>query len=141
MPGNTIAGKFDMRFLLRALLVWVLAAVVLLPAAAALVSRTEMGTEAIGYVSSAISFLTAVCAGAAAARGRKGGVLYAGLLTAAAVTILLLTIGFLIEGAAMEASGVLSVVTFTFAGCLVGSVFFIGRSARKKTRFDPKLRR
>ena len=141
LPGNNIAEKLGLRFLLRALLVWLLAALALLPVAAAVVSRTEMGTETIGYVSSALSFLTALCAGAAAAGGRRSGALTTGLLAAAAIAVLLLTTGFLIGGSALEASGVLSVVTFTFSGCLVGSVFFHKRPAKRKTRFDPKQRR
>lgn len=131
----------ELRFLPKALLGWLVSAVILLLIAAGIVSKSKISSASIGYVSSALSFLTALTAGIVAGRTRRGGALYAGLLTAAALVICLLTAGFLAKGQDMEPSGILSVVSFTFAGCLFGSVFFSGRKKTgRKTRFKPGKR-
>ena len=140
MSASNRMEKWDMRFLIHALTAWGLSAIVGLLVASLLVQRAGIGMGGVGYVSSAVSFITALFAGAAAIHSRKQGGLYVGLLTAAAITTILLTIGFLIDGSELESSGVLSVVTFTFSGCLVGSVFLGRKTSHKKTRFDPKRR-
>lgn len=141
MPAKKMTENLDMRFLARAGGAWALSAIVLLLIASMIVSRASIGAGTIGYISSAISFLAACFAGASAAQHRADGGIYTGLITAAAISTALLTIGFIVEGAEIEASAVLSVVTFTFSGCLVGSVF-LQRNGRKnkKTRFSPKQR-
>jgi len=123
----------DARTILSALAAWALSALVLLCLSALLLGRVNVGEGAMGYLSSALSFLTAVCAGIAVGKGRTVGVVYMALLTAAVLVTALLTVGFMVEGAAIEASGVLSVVSFSFAGCLFGAVLFSGKK-RKKSR-------
>ncbi len=140
MSLANLREKWDPRFLLKAAAAWTVAALVLLLAASLLVSKSGMGEGSVGYVSSAVSFLSALAAGAAAARSRRGG-LATGLMAAAALTLALLTVGFIIEGPAIEASGILSVVTFSFSGALVGSVFLSGRGRTKKKRSVPRPRR
>lgn len=140
MSLANLREKWDPRFLLKAAVAWAVAALVLLLAASLLVSKSGMGEGSVGYVSSAISFLSALAAGAAAAQGRHGG-FAAGLMAAAALTLVLLTVGFIIEGPAIEASGILSVVTFSFSGALAGSVFLSGRGRTKKKRSAPRPRR
>lgn len=138
---KNITNRLDLRFLPKALLGWVISAAVLLLLAAGIISKSTFSSASLGYVSSALSFLTALTAGAVAGRTRKGGALYAGLLTAAVLVICLLTAGFLAKGQDMEPSGILSVVSFSFAGCLFGSVFFSGKkNSGKKTRFRPAKR-
>ncbi len=122
----------DARFILSALGAWFIAALVLLAAASAIVNRAELGSGSMGYVSSAISFLSAFAAGARAGRMRKAGTLYTAAVSAAVITTLLLTVGFIIDGSDLEASGVLSVVSFTFAGCMAGCVFLGGGSKKKR---------
>ena len=141
MTFGKLAEKLDLRFLLKGLAAWAVAALLSLLIASAIVSKTSMGVGPMGYISSALSFLSAFFAGAFAAKARGRGGLYAGALTAAVLCVLLLTVGFLIEGQAMEASGILSVATFSFSGSLAGSVFLGGSKRTKKTRFSPKLRR
>ena len=141
MSLRGITEKWDLRFLLKSFIAWAVSALILLLIASFIVSKTSMGRGAIGYVSSIVSFLAALSAGAFAAKEKKVGGFYTGLMTAAVISTLLLTVGFIIEGAEIESSGVLSVVTFTFSGCLVGSVFFGTQKNRaRKTRFTPKLR-
>ena len=130
-----------MRFFLRAGLLWLISAVTLLLAVSFFVSKSGIGSKSIGYLSSALSFVTAFFAGAGAVKGRSSGIIYTSLLTAAALVTILLTVGFLIKGSDMGSSGILSVVTFSFSGCLVGGVLMSGRKNRiKKTRLDVKKR-
>ena len=126
--GKTGAG--EARTILSAMLVWAVSALVLLSVTALALTKLSAGEGAIGYISSALSFLTAVCAGASVGR-RSSGAIYPALLTAAVLTTALLTIGFIVEGASIQAAGVLSVVSFTFTGCAFGAVLFGGRRRKK----------
>lgn len=120
----------DARIILSALAAWAVSAILLLCIASFVLSKLSVGEGAMGYVSSAISFLTAVCAGLSVGRRRSGGVVYPALITGAVLVTALLTIGFIVEGADIEASGVLSVVSFSFAGCLFGAVLFGGKKQK-----------
>lgn len=138
---KNITNRLDLHFLPRALLGWLISAAALLLIAAGIISRAKISSASIGYVSSALSFLTALTAGIIAGQTRQGGALYAGGVTATALVICLLTAGFLMKGQDMEPSGILSVVSFSFAGCLFGSVFFSKRKKpSKKSRFRPAKR-
>lgn len=141
MPGKKFADNLDVRFLVRAILAWAASAAILTPLAALILSKSGAGEGTIGYVSSALSFLTACFAGSFAMRHRHAGGLYTGLVTAAVLTVLLLTAGFIAVGADIESSAVLSVVTFTFSGCLVGSVILhVSGKKNKKTALSPRRR-
>lgn len=138
MPKSNAIQKTDMRFILYGALAWGISAVVLLPLAALICYKAGVSEGAIGYISSALSFATAVAAGAVAARKSGGGIL-AGALTAVIIIIMLLTVGFIVKGAELSSGGVLSVVSFTLAGCVFGAFFFSGKKERaKKSRFNFK---
>lgn len=142
MTKNNITGGPDMRFLFHGILAWAVSALVLLPAAAFIISAAGINSGAAGYISSALSFLAALFAGRAAATERQGSRLYSGLLCAAVLVTALLTLGFLIRGSKIEPAGILSVVSFSFAGCLVGAVFLPGRKKGPgKARFSHGRRR
>ena len=130
----------DARFLLTAVTTWLAASLlcvllcVLLCALVVQLSDAAAGT--VGYISSALSFGTAVAAGGRAAHVRGRGAVYTGLASGVVIITLALTLGFIIAGQEISADGVLSVVTFTLSGALVGSVFFAGRGQNeKKARF------
>lgn len=142
MLKTSIAQKADLHFLLYGALAWAAAALVLLPISAFIIRKAGVSAGAIGYISSALSFIAAAAAGAFAGKKRGGGSLFGGAVTAAVIVILLLTIGFIVKGAELSPSGVMSVVSFTFSGCLFGAVFFSGGIKRsKKSRFSPTRRR
>ena len=130
--------------ILHAAAAWAVAAVVLTLIAALAAARLSVPESAMGYISSAMSFIAALIAGRRAARGRKTGAVYAGLVAGVVITTLALTLGFIVAGDGIAADGVLSVVTFTIAGCVAGSVFFSGgrkRPARSRTpRRKPQVR-
>ena len=134
MPVNQKADYTDPGFILSAMTAWVLAALGALALASFILWSTELGGGCIGYISSALSFLAALFAGAAAGRVRKAGALYTAALAAAAIVTVLLTVGFMIKGASIEASAVISVVSFTFAGCLSGALLF---GDKKQARHAP----
>ena len=129
----------DARFILHAAAAWAAAALILALLAALAVSQLSIPAGTIGYISSAMSFIAALIAGSRAARERKTGAVYTGLVAGVVITTLALTLGFIVAGDSIAADGVLSVVTFTLAGCLVGSVFFAG--GRRKSAKSRAVRR
>lgn len=131
MKGNS-AQALDIRFLSDALIMWILSAIILLPlgaVAAELIKCSEVG---LAYISSALSFLTALIAGAKAMHSRKKSAVTTAVISALAIIILALTLGFVIAGDRLQPDGILSLVTFTLSGALVGSVFFSGKKSRHK---------
>ena len=130
MLSNIKTEAWEPRTVLCALAVWAVSALVLLCIACLILSKVSLGEAAMGYVSSALSFSSAAFAGAVLGRGRAGGVVYPAMLTAAVLVTVLLTVGFIIEGADLQSSGVLSVVSFTFTGCLFGAVAAGGKKSK-----------
>ena len=107
-------------FLLNALFGWLVGAVFLLLVTTLIANTAVIGEFWLGYMSSAISFFAAVAAGISAARKQSASRLPAALIAATALVIVLLTIGFLIRGEGMNASAILSIVSFTYAGVITG---------------------
>lgn len=132
MSVQSVMEKSSLRSLLRALLVWIIAAITLCFLSACVIRAHCTSSAALGYVSSAISFLCAMLAAAAAGDGERR--LVSGLLCGAGLSLVLLTAGYLIAGKEMDPSGILSVLSFTFAGCLTGSILFGGKKAKTKRR-------
>lgn len=124
----------DGRFLLSAAAAWLLSAVLLLTISTILANSANFGEQALGYLSSANSFLCAAVAGHFAAKKSKAGRLSVALITGTALCILLLTVGFLAKGEEMDPSSVLSVVSFTYAGVLTG-VFLIPKSGKTNGKY------
>ena len=129
--------KGSVRLLVRGLLAWLAAALTLCFLAACVIRALGLGSEYYGYISAGLSFLCAVFAGAVASGGERK--LATGLICALFLSIVLLTAGFVIGGRRLDPSAVLSVVSFSFAGCLIGSLLFGGKRAdQKKTQFKRK---
>jgi putative membrane protein (TIGR04086 family) len=128
---NGIAGG-SLRLILKSLLLWTASALALLTIASIILSTTDIGSETVGYVSSAISFLCAVAAGTATVKQNGDKPLIQALVTAIILVILCLTMGFLARGHELNASGILSVVSFSISGVLLGSV--LTGNKRRKTR-------
>lgn len=137
MNGNS-SQALDIRFLPDAILVWFISALIILPLAALTAELTRCSEAGLAYISSAASFLTALFAGAKAIRTRKKSAVITAIISALAIIIIALTLGFVIAGDKLQADGILSLVTFTFSGALVGSVFFSGNNKRNKRSSGPK---
>ena len=120
---------------LRALAAWALSAFVLLLVLSWILSVTGCGSTVLGYLSSAISFCAALFSGLVFCRERQGRETAASLVLALVLVVLLLSLGILIGDKALDPSGILSVVTFTFAGVAAGSLLFPG--TRKTSRKSP----
>lgn len=131
--SNNSAQALDIRFLPTALFTWFVSVLILLPIAALTAQLIQCSETVLAYVSSALSFMTALIAGARAMRVRKKSAVLTALVSGMCIIIAALTLGFIIAGNALQADGILSLVTFTLSGCLVGAVFFSG-AAKKKTR-------
>ena len=125
----------DSGFLLSAGLGWIIGAAVLLLVAALIASAAEIGERGLGYLSSAVSFFAALTAGLFAVQRRSCARMPILLITASSLVIALLTVGFIIRGEEMDASAILSVVSFTCAGVAAGIFIRPGRN-RKKHRFS-----
>ncbi len=130
-----IEQEGSVRLLLCAAAAWFAAALLLLTAASLILALTGLGSSVLGWISSAISFFSAFAAGAALRRkGRRAGFLQA-LLTAVLLIVILLSLGYLVSDRTPDPSGVLSVVSFTFAGIAASSLLFPSRQrARGKRR-------
>lgn len=132
------SSTFDVHAAARAAAAWTVSAIVLLVIASAIINTSDCGEYIMGYVCSALSFLSAFSAGAAAAGKGGKGTVYIGALTGAVITTVLLTVGFIVKGAETEASAVLSVVSFTFAGSIAGAVIFGRGNVSKRKRYAPR---
>lgn len=110
----------DASFIPAAIRGWLISVPVLLILGAVIVNSVDAGTDTLAYVSAAVSFFSAFTAGIFAGRCAQTGRLYAGLLSAAVITLCLLTVGFLVKGSELSPDGILSVVSFTFAGVAAG---------------------
>lgn len=141
--GKYAKGMGGLRALLRAVLLWLITALCLLSMSALVLSKAEAGSASLGYVSSAISFISAATAGFSISRGAGDKQFLQGLIAAVVFVTLLLTIGFLVRGKNMDPSGILSVVTFTVTGVLFGSVITRnGRRTRgKKSQRSGRMRK
>ena len=122
----------DVQCIATAVAAWGISAALLTLLAALAAALFSVPAAAIGYISSALSFAAALAAGRCAMRGRKTGALYTGLVAGVVITTIVLNMGFIIAGSGIAADGVLSVATFTLAGCLAGSVFFVGGHGKQK---------
>ena len=128
---------YDSGFILSAVLAWILSAALLLLICSILLNELGCNEQSLGYVSSLISFLAAVAAGVAAARKRKSGLLYTALITASVIVTALLTLGFLINGPDIEPSAIMSIISFSYSGCLVGMFFYT--PGRKRKHYKPRI--
>lgn len=122
----------DVRGVLTGCAAWGLCALILSLSAALLMTLADIPEGAVGYICSSLSFASALFAGMRAMRGRERGALVLGLAVGTAVTIIALTLGFLISENALDADGVLSVVTFTLSGALAGAM--LSPKGKKRSR-------
>ena len=111
----------------------VLAAMLLLLAGAGIISAMNLSAASVAYFSAGVSFLSAFAAAYSACAG-KDGRWKCGLLIGLVLTILLLMLGFIVEGRELSADGVLSVVSFTMTGALAGGICFGKAGSRCRKR-------
>ena len=131
-------NRLELLFLAKAAAVWLIAAMILLLLSAGIISGMNLSSSSVAYFSAGVSFLSAFAASFAAAAGKSGRLKY-GLLTGLVLTVLLIMLGFIVEGRDLSADGVLSVVSFTLTGALAGGIFApASRSGKAKRSFRPK---
>ena len=134
MSGKSLAEIVRLRSLPRAILAWLIAAEILVPMAVFFVQWKRLGSDTLGYFSSAVSFAAAVCAGYSIREGRGQNGLLALLATGITLVVTLLLAGLLIGGGAMDPSSVLSVSCFTLAGCLFSGLLPAQTRKQRKKR-------
>lgn len=141
MPAWENLAVFRPRALGKIWLAWLATAAFLLLLFSFALSRTATSEKALGYAGSVLSFAAACAAGVQSAKGRKGPPLVCGLLCAVSLVLPLLLCGVLIDRSSLSADSVMSLVSFSLAGALFGSVFLSGRAKKKRRRhagLDPK---
>lgn len=131
MSVRNVVEKGSLRLLVHGLLAWIVSAFLLCFLTACVIRAHGVGSACYGYISAGLSFLCAVFAGAYSGRGERK--LSSGLLCALFLSIVLLTAGFVISRGRLDSSAVLSVVSFSIAGCLLGSLLF-GGMPKKQTQ-------
>ncbi len=127
-------------FLLKAMLIWPAAAVILLILCTAIISGFNISASSVAYFSSGISFLSAMSASIAVSAGQTGRKLKYALLTGLVLTVMLLMLGFIVEGRDLSADGVLSVISFTMAGTVVGGVLAPSSKSGKTKKMSKSKR-
>lgn len=133
MDRNKNEGGRDLRFLLRAAVGWFGAAMLLLPLCAAIVTLADLKASSFPIFGAVISFLAAAAAGYAA-RGKS--VMPSWKIAGACamtLTIVLLTIGFLISAEDLSAESILLSVLPTWLGCFLG-IFLASRGKKLQKR-------
>ena len=131
-------NRLELLFLIKAAAIWLITAMILLPISAGIISAMNLSSSSVAYFSAGVSFLSAFGAAFTAWTGQSGKMKY-GLLTGLALTVLLIMLGFIVEGKELSADGVLSVVSFTMTGALAGGLFApAGKGAWTKRSFRMK---
>ena len=131
----------DLLFLLKAGAVWLMTAVILLLLSAGIISAMNLSSSSVAYFSAGLSFFSAFAAAFSACSGKEGR-WKCGLLIGLVLTVLLLILGFIVEGRDLSADGVLSVVSFTMTGALAGGLFApANRRNRNRNGFRPKRKK
>ena len=115
-------NRLELLFLIKAAAIWLITAMILLLLSAGIISAMNLSSSSVAYFSAGVSFLSAFGAAFTACMGKSGKIKY-GLLTGLALTVLLIMLGFIVEGKELSADGVLSVVSFTMTGGLAGGLF------------------
>jgi len=115
-----------------ALCAWLLCACILLLVFSLLFATDVVGLSYMGYAGSAISFLSALLAGMAAAARLKGNRLVIGIAGGVALSALLSLCGFL--AASIDPSAEISVVSFSLVGFMLGAILPIRKKKRKLRR-------
>ena len=124
---------------LQALLFWGFAAAFSLLILSFIIWRSALPSQFLAYGSALISFIAAAAAGWSIAK-RRGRRLLVALACAAYLSICLLIIGYLISGKLSSHDGAMSVLSFTAAGALAGSMLAPHPTASSKPRHSTKWR-
>ena len=117
--NNLISGKA----LLRAVAAWIVCALLGLLLATGLLCWVNAGERTLGYVSSALSLLAAIGAGASAVKSCQKGRVLTALLSGMVISVLLLLLGFIISEGSLSPDAILSVIMFTLSGAMLGGFF------------------
>lgn len=135
-------GNVLLKSLARTWLAWLTTAAVLLLLFSFLLSRSNSSERVLFYFSSGLAFLTACCASAYAGRKSTLAPLLSGLLSAVVILVPLLLLGFVLDGSRFSHPALLSLISFTLSGALLGSVFFGAgnKGGRKHRSFHPSRR-
>ncbi len=112
----------ELMFLIDALLTWLIVGVFLCLSLSFIVTRTTLDSSFIAYLSSSVSFLSASFAGLRSAAESKYNKLYSTLITAVFTIISVLTVAYIVSNGQISASGLISVISFTFSGFLFGGL-------------------
>ena len=131
MSEGKIKSRGEFKYLLKAAAIWAVSALIMLLIAGIVYSRMDLSSDSMGYVSSAMSFIAALVAAMGALKNDKEGILYKALISAGFICLILLSIGYILDSEKLSPSGILSVVSFTFSGFLLGGLILSLKTGKK----------
>lgn len=123
MSAGKSADKQDFYFLFKAWISWLISAVLLLLIFSFVLAKSSCSSRHMAYLCSLLSLLASVAAGSAAARTSRLPPFLTGLLCGFSTVLLLLLLGLILDRKSLDSNSVLSLVSFTMAGNLIGTVF------------------
>ena len=125
-------GKNWLRAWGRAWLIWLLTSVALLAFFSLIISRTAAPERAMAYFSSALCFLAACAAGQQVAKEQTAAPLFCGAICTVFLVLPLLLCGVLIDRKSMSSDSIMSLISFSLAGALFGSILLGGHHKKRK---------
>lgn len=123
MPEQENKLSREVKCTVVAVLCWFAVAPLITAAAALILCRGGITYKTLGYGSSALSFILAVLAAATAIKISGMRKLLTGIICGTALSVLLISFGYIAAGEKISASGIISVITFTMCGALCASIF------------------
>ena len=141
MDKSVSKRAFDPRILLRAAAAWGLSALVLLLLSAAIITVADLKASSFHTFSLVILLAAAFCVGFSAKRGSAGPTWRTGLFSAVALTIVLLTLGFLIASDQITAEGILRIAICDLIGCFLGAIAAANTKKLQKRQRRPRKKK
>ena len=138
MSARSCTDRPSLLFLFKAWAAWLFSAVFFLLVFGLLIEYSSCSSTHMAYLCSLLSFLASVSAGLIAVRSSRLSYFVTGVACALSTLALLLLVGLLFDRKSFDSGAVLSLVSFTLSGYLVGA-FFSGKT-RKKHRSAHTLR-
>ena len=141
MPQGKKEVRPDLMLLPKGLAVWSVCALLLLLLSSLVITAADLKASSFSAFNSAVSFFSAAAVGTSVGKTRRSSRWRIGLIGGAALSIFLLSIGFLVSARSMTVEGILSVTFANVLGCLLGAIFASRGKMTKKRKgsaFKPR---
>lgn len=113
--------------------VWSISLALLSLSASLIAAGIVINEKQLNFIGSAVTFFSSLTAGVSL-RGKEVKIIYC-IMLSSLITVIALSVGFLLDSSKIETGGILSVASFTFSGTLCGYILKV----QKKKRDSIKL--